>query len=129
MLDIGGEMEYNSGRKGGIMRSQRYQTHYKVGTKNGKDVYWHPSEDYSAEEDHSYLVGLSSLDGVVIDPEGKIRLDIEASYGKLREAMTSELRAAFDDLEDKLLADYCKKEKDRLVECSNPSLVGESRQS
>jgi len=105
------------------MRPQKYRTHYKIGSKDNKAVYWHPSEGYSIEEDHSYLVKLSDLNGVTLDPESKIRADLESSYGRLREAMTRELKEAFDALEDELWSECCDRERDRLIELANPSLT------
>ena len=105
------------------MRSQRYRTHYKIGTKNDQDVYWHPSEGYAIEHDHSYLIKLDGLNGVTLDSRGKIREHIEASYGRLREAMSAELRDGFDALEDELWSESFDREEDRLIEWANPSLT------
>ena len=73
------------------MRSDRYSTQYRVGSLNGRDLYWHPQEGYAVEKDRGALVDVRDLsDALWFDREEdllKVLKDIGASNGKLLEAM------------------------------------------
>jgi len=90
--------------------------HYRVGSLNGRDVYWNPIYDYSIETDHQYLVDLTDLSQVAwFDKDGdleKIVEDLHVSNSKLAEAMVESLYDhILDAVEDQGFAAECEEEK------------------
>ena len=100
------------------MRSERYETHYRVGSLNGRDLYWHPQEGYAVEKDRGTLVDVRDLsDAMWFDREEDLRKalkDIGTSNGELLVAMG---RALFTRVGDALAAlGYAGAEKQQEVE-------------
>ena len=107
------------------MRSASYPTRYRVGSLDGRDVYWHPQFGYAIEDDQR-LVGINDVSQVDWFDQagdiGRIVCDLRDSNGKLAEAMVGSLYghildAIEDEAEDEAFADECEAEKRALL-CS-----------
>ena len=78
-------------------RSQDHPCWYQVGTINRDAVYWHPYCGFAREKEHSYLVELAALSGVVWEPSQELIDACYESRGRLMEAMGVDLREAVID--------------------------------
>jgi hypothetical protein len=112
-------------------RSIKFPTYYLVGTIRGRDAYWHPAEGYAYEEiQERRLVAINKEDRSAIvwrddDDFAALVRDVEASTGRLREAMDADLLAHVDAiLEDHEYAAECERERQASVAEANAALVG-----
>jgi len=86
-------------------RSDEYSCWYRVGAVGHDAVYWHPFCGLAREKDHSYLVELAALSGVVWEFSSRLVRDVYASGGLLLRAMGVAMQEAF--IEDMRYAAEC----------------------
>jgi hypothetical protein len=111
-------------------RSENHRCYYRVGLLDGNDVYWHPVTGYAWEsiQDRQLIkVGDNQLREITWrsdDCFAQIVRDVEASYGRLREAMDANLRAHVDAImEDMDFAEEAGRERNGPAATANASLV------
>ncbi|MFA5054012.1 MAG: hypothetical protein WC565_08125 [Parcubacteria group bacterium] len=84
-------------------RSSAYPTHFRVGRKGTNRVFWHPVTKYAEDVPGTGLRPLADLEGVLLFQDGAdliaMHHAVEASCGRLREAMDRELRGIVDAYE------------------------------
>ena len=99
------------------MRSEKFPTHYRVGSLNGCDVYWQPAQGYAVERDYQYLEVLADLSRVDwfdrSEDLDKIVGDLGVSNGQLATAMVGALYGRIlDAVQDAAIAEEAEAEKE-----------------